>query len=322
MHKVLVTGANGFIGRSLCERIRTEGWQVVGAVRTLPPAGHQPAGIDLFQVDSLGPEVDWDIALNKIDTVVHLAARTHVLKETVADPLEVYRNVNVIGTEHLAQVAATKGVRRFIYVSSIKVNGEERSTAYTEEDHPDPKDPYSISKLEAEQVLHKIADKTGLEVVILRPPLVYGPGVKANFLQLINIVNRGILLPLARVDNQRSLIFLENLVDALQACITHPKAAGKTFLLSDGKDVSTTQLIQMISSALGKPSRLFPLPPDLLRFLGKMTGRSNTVSRLLDTLIVNMDKIRQELNWVPPHSMEQGLRETAKWYMQSKLSLN
>jgi nucleoside-diphosphate-sugar epimerase len=166
-------------------------------------------------------------------------------------------------------------------------------------------------------VLNKIAQETGLEVVILRPPLVYGPGVKANFLQLIQTINRGIPLPLARIKNHRSMIFLGNLVDAILICIIDPRAAGKTFLLSDGKDVSIAELIQMISSALGRPSRLFPLPPELLRFLAKLTRRSNAVSRLLDSLIVDCSRIRTELDWAPPYSMKEGLEETANWYLQT-----
>ena len=317
MHNVLVTGANGFIGNALCRRMLAEGWRVRGAIRTYAKKHLLPQGVDGVEIGTIDSNTEWEPALDDIDAVVHLAARVHIMDESSVDPIIEYRKINVDGTKHLARIAESKNVRRFVYVSSIKVNGEGRSDSYTAEDPPAPVDSYAISKLEAEMVLKNIADETGLEVVILRPPLVYGPGVKANFLQLIGTINRGIPLPLARIKNQRSIIFLGNLVDAVLICINHPRAAGKTFLLSDGKDVSIAELIQKISSALGKPSRLFPFPLDLLRFLAKMTGRSNSVNRLLDSLIVDNSRIRTELDWIPPFSVEEGLRETAKWYLKA-----
>jgi nucleoside-diphosphate-sugar epimerase len=314
---VLVTGANGFIGKALCRRMLTDGWNVRGAVRSFGKKTILPQGVDGVAIGNIGADSEWEPVLNGIDAVVHLAARVHVMDEGCTDPTSEYRKINVGGTKHLARIADSKNVRRFVYLSSIKVNGDGRSDPYTTEDLPAPVDPYGISKLEAEMVLRDIAEKTGLEVVILRPPLVYGPGVKANFLQLIKLINLGIPLPLAGIKNQRSLIFLGNLVDAVLTCILHPKAAGKTFLLSDGKDVSTSELIQKISSVLGRPSRLFSLSPDLLRFLAKVTGRSNAVNRLLDSLTVDTTKICTELNWKPPFSIEEGLRETANWYLQA-----
>jgi len=295
----------------------TDGWNVRGAVRSFGKKTILPQGVDGVAIGNIGADSEWEPVLNGIDAVVHLAARVHVMDEGCTDPNSEYRKINVDGTKHLARIADTKNVRRFVYLSSIKVNGDGRSDPYTTEDPPAPVDPYGISKLEAEMVLREIAEETGLEVVILRPPLVYGPGVKANFLQLIKLINLGIPLPLARIKNHRSLIFLDNLVDAVLTCILHPKAAGKTFLLSDGKDVSTAELIQKISSLLGRPSRLFSLSPDLLRFFAKVTGRSNAVNRLLDSLTVDSSKICAELNWKPPFSIEEGLMETANWYLQA-----
>jgi nucleoside-diphosphate-sugar epimerase len=318
LQNVFVTGASGFIGNAFCRKMLAEGWHVRGAVRSLSKKTALPPGMDIVEIGSIGPSTEWEAALEGIDTVVHLAARVHVVNESSADPISSYRNANVAGTKRLAQIAHSKNVRRFVYVSSIKVNGEGRSAPYTAEDEPAPVDPYGISKFEAEQELQSIAGKTGLELVIVRPPLVYGPEVKANFLQLIKLVDRGIPLPLARVTNRRSLIFLENLIDALLHCIVHPKAAGKTFLLSDGEDLSTPELIQKISSALGRPGRLFPLPSGFLRFLGRLTGKTKAVNRLLESLSLDSSNIRIELNWKPPFSMEEGLKKTADWYLQAK----
>jgi len=291
---------------------------VRGAVRSADKKTMLPQGVDCVKIGNIDSNTEWEPVLEGIDTVVHLAARVHVVDKSTWNPITTYRNINVAGTKRFAQVAHSKNVRRFVYVSSIKVNGEGRADPYTEADQPAPVDPYGISKFEAEQELQSIAGKTGLEVVIVRPPLVYGPEVKANFLQLIKLVDRGIPLPLARVTNRRSLIFLGNLIDALLNCIIHPRAAGKTFLLSDGEDLSTSELIQKISSALGRSTRLFPLPAEFLRFVGRLTGKTKAVSRLLESLCIDSSKIRIELNWKPPFSMEEGLKKTADWYLQAK----
>ena len=249
-----------------------------------------------------------------MDAVVHLAARVHVMNDTATDPLSAFRQVNVAGTERLAHVATAHGVRRFVYISSVKVNGAGCKKPFTEYDIPAPDDPYGISKREAEQVLHHIAGDTGLEVVILRPPLVYGPGVKANFLSLFKIVDRGIPLPLASINNHRSLIYLGNFIDAITSCINQPKTAGQTYLVSDDEDVSTPELIQRVAVALGRPARLFPFPPSFMRFAGKLLGKLDAVERLVGSLTIDSSKIQRELGWKPPYTMEQGLKETGEWY--------
>jgi nucleoside-diphosphate-sugar epimerase len=262
----------------------------------------------------LGTDTVWEGALAGVDTVIHLAARVHIMDDTAADPLTQFRKVNVEGTARLAREAAKAGVRRLVFISSIKVNGEETGTPYTPDSPPNPADPYGISKWEAEQALLTIGAETGLEVVIVRPTLVYGPGVKANFLNMIKVVHRGIPLPFASISNKRSLIYVGNLVDALAVCATHPSAAGRTYLVSDGEDVSTPDLIRMTAAALGVPARLFPFPLSLMRLVGKITGKTAAVNRLTGSLTVDSSRIRSELGWKPPFTMREGLRETAKWF--------
>ena len=314
--KVLVTGSGGFIGRALCTRILAEGWQVRGTFRSESDVSRLPEGVEAFLIGSIDSDTKWDDALTGIDTVVHLAARVHVMDDVSSDPLAEYRKVNVEGTKCLAVSSANAGIKRFIFISSIKVNGEGRASAYSEEDEEAPEDPYGVSKWEAEQELHKISHTTGIELVILRPPLVYGPGVKANFYNLFKIVDRGIPLPFAKIDNLRSFIYLDNLIDAIITCINHPKAEGQTFLVNDREDVSTPELIRKIASALGKPARLFPIPPFLMRLVGNFTGKSATIDRLFGSLTIDSTKIRKELMWKPPYTMEYGLKETAKWYAE------
>ena len=318
MLNMLVTGATGFVGRPLCSKLLAKARQVRGTVWLDDSAVSLPAGVDTIPISSIGPDTDWSEALVGIDTVVHLAARVHVMDETAEEPLAAYRRVNVAGTERLARMAAANGVKRLVFLSSVKVHGEETSARYTEEDHPAPLDPYGVSKREAEDILGKIAAETSLEVVIIRPPLVYGPGVKANFYRLMSIVERGLPLPLASINNARSLIYLGNLIDAIVTCATHPLAAGQTFLVGDGEDVSTPELIRRLATALGHPARLLPFPPALMRLAGRMVGKSAAVDRLLGSLTVDSGKIRRELNWSPPYTMAEGLGETAEWYLKQK----
>lgn len=318
MNSVLITGSCGFIGRELCIKILDDGRRAKGTVSIESDVSRLPVGVDAVLIASIDSDTNWDNILAGIDAIVHLAARVHVTDDAFSDPLAEYRKVNVEGTERLAVAAVNAGVKRFVYISSVKVNGEGGSYSYTENDKEAPEDPYALSKWEAEQALYEIADKTEMDLVVLRPPLVYGPGVKANFLRLLKVVDSGIPLPLASVNNRRSLIYLGNLIDAIVTCINHPGAAGNTYFVSDGKDVSTPELIRCISSALGRPARLFPFSPVLLKKAGIITGKSVAMDRLLGSLTVDCSKIRRELDWQAPFLMEQGLKETANWYIKKK----
>lgn len=318
---VLVTGANGFVGQSLCLGMAVRNFSVLKAVRHTEQRNSEAECGKCVSVGNIGPTTDWRHALKGVNTVVHLAARVHVLKEIVSDPLAEFRKVNVYGTEHLAKIAAEAGVHRLVYVSSIGVNGKKtnkQSDCFSESDPPAPYDPYTTSKWEAEQALFRVSKETSLEIVILRPPLVYGPRAPGNFDRLINLVHRGFLLPLASVKNKRGFIYVGNLVSAIVACVRHPVAAGKIFLVSDGEDCSSPELIRRIAQALNRPARLLPFPPALLRMAGKLTGRLATVDRLLGSLVIDSSKIRRELDWKPPYSMDQGLKETAEWFKKVK----
>ncbi|HBW21905.1 MAG: NAD-dependent dehydratase [Elusimicrobia bacterium GWA2_56_46] len=314
MQNILITGATGFIGRALCDKLLADGIHIRAAVWREELSGNIQEGLSIVPIDSIGPDTDWAEALAGVDTVIHLAARVHVMDEKAEEPLAAYRRVNVAGTERLARMAAANGVKRLVFISSVKVHGEEAAKSYTEDDPPAPLDPYGISKLEAEEVLKKISGETGLEVVIVRPPLVYGAGVKANFYRLMGIVARGIPLPLASIVNVRSFIYLGNLIDAITVCAAHPRAAGQTFLVSDGEDVSTPELIRRLAGCMGRPARMFPFPAFLIRLAGKLTGKTAAVERLLGSLVVDNGRIRRELGWKPPFTMTEGLRETTDWY--------
>lgn len=311
--RVMVTGANGFAGQALCAEAIRRGFHIRGATRS---ARELPIGAEPAIVGAIDGETDWTSALRDVDVVIHLAARVHVMKDAAADPLAEFLKVNLHGTENLARQAARAGVKRFVYVSSIKVNGE-RTTGtrpFTESGRPDPQDAYAVSKWQAEQALQRIAQETGLEVVIVRPPLVYGPGVKGNFIRLLAAIDRGIPLPLAGAHNVRSLVYAGNLADALIACASHPDAAGQTYLVSDGNGISTAALVEKIAHALGRHSRSFYFSPAILRTAAVLLGRADQFDRLFSSLCVNDNKIRRELSWFPPCTLEQGLRETADWF--------
>jgi nucleoside-diphosphate-sugar epimerase len=323
---ILITGATGFVGTTLCQQLVSSPHQhlhfdnIYGVMRSKPnPSKPQlPSSIQPVVVSSLDELAKSKELLSQIDCIVHLAARVHQMKDCAADPLAAFRAVNTYATRDLAKAATQCGVRRFIYLSSIKVYGEgnTRATPYTEADSPSPQDPYGCSKWEAEVSLRQISNETGLEVIILRPPLVYGPRVKANFHQLLHLVKSGISLPLQQIQNARSLIFVDNLADSILTCISHPAAANQTFLVSDGEDVSTPELIRRIAQALNCCDRLFPIPPIWLRLLGQLTGKSAAIDRLLGSFTIDSQLIRQTLGWIPPYTLNQGLQATADWYFR------
>ena len=311
--RVLVTGADGFVGTALCAHLAAKGYLVRRAVRSLPSVVRG----DSAAVGEIGPDTDWDAALRDVNAVAHLAARVHLLQETAADPLAEYRKVNLEGTRRLAAAAATRGVSRLVFVSSSKVNGEASARPFTESDPSRPEDAYARSKWEAEQALAQIGRETGLEHVILRPPLVYGAGVGANFARLMRWVARGVPLPLGAVDNRRSLLYLGNLVDAIRLCLEHPAAAERTYLISDGDDISTPELVRRIAGALGVSPRLFPVPVSVLRLAASAIGRRQEIERLVGSLQVDSTAIRRELGWSTAATMQEGLAETARWFRTS-----
>jgi len=313
--RVLVTGASGFIGSALCRHFMAHGHDVIGTVRSLPAT--LVPGVDYRIVGELGTSTAWsDKVFTGVKIIVHCAARVHVVTDYAQDSLMEFRRINTRGTKNLAQVAAHTGVKRLIFLSSVKVNGENSlSDSPIDETSPThPQDHYGISKLEAEQALCRIVAETGMEVVILRPPMVYGPGVKGNFLRLLKIVDSGIPLPFSLVNNQRSLIYLNNLTGVIAACLTNPAAVGKTYMVSDGEDISTAQLITQMAQALEKPVRLWPCPLRLMELAGILVGKSDEISKLLGSLCINSNKIRHELGWTPSHTLTQGLSQIAAWH--------
>ena len=319
MISLLVTGANGFVGSAFCTEALRRGYRVRAALRGAP--NFQIPGCEIATIAGIDSETDWSAALQNIDTVVHLASRVHVMQDHAANPLEAFRKVNVAGTEHLAHAAAAHGVKRLVYVSSIKVNGESTPADrhFSETDKPSPQDPYGLSKFEAEQALHRVSEETGIEIVILRPPLVYGAGVKGNFSQMLRVLKKGFPLPLASVHNRRNLVYVGNLVDALLVCTTHPAAVGQTYLVGDGENISTSQLLNELGRAMGHSAHLISCPIGLLNLAGRITGKSAQIDRLLGSLQIDSGKIRRELNWIPPYTLKQGLQATAEWYRNTPL---
>jgi nucleoside-diphosphate-sugar epimerase len=307
---ILVTGATGLVGKALCTELVGR-FNVRAALRA---PGKMSTGVEQIAVGPVNRDTDWTSALNGQNVVIHLAARVHVMNEVASDSLAEFREVNVEGSLQLARQAARAGVKRMLFVSSVKVNGESSppGKAFVESDTPMPVDFYGLSKLEAENGLRDIATETGLELVIIRPPLVYGPGVKANFAALLRVVQRGLPLPLNAVHNQRSLVGLDNLVNFLITCSTHPLAAGNTFFVSDGQDLSTTELIRRMADAVQVPARLFKLPVWMLESAATLVGRREVVRRLCGNLQVDISKARSRLGWVPPVSVDEGLCRTVE----------
>jgi len=318
MVKILLTGATGFVGQRLTTELLEKKYSIVASVRK--QSTNLPENIRQDIVGDLSQNTEWGEALHNIDVVIHAASRVHVMKEASLDidPLTDFRRVNVDGTLNLVQQSITAGVKRFIFISSIKVNGEMTSLGhpFTAADSISVKDPYGLSKYEAEQGLLELAKNTDMEVVIVRPPLIYGPNVKANFQSMIRWVNKGVPLPFASVRNQRSLLALDNLVDFIICCIYHPKAGNEVFLISDNEDVSMTELLQKIAKALGKRPRLFPIPVKLVWFLAKMIGKGDLCNRLFGSLQVDSSRARDLLGWKPVITMDEQLKKIADAYLK------
>ena len=311
---ILVTGATGFVGKAIVQRLLAEDesqWVAVAVRREDPKLSER---VLQHVTGDLESSTDCSAALGGISAVVHCAARVHVMADTVTNPLDEFRRVNVQGTLNLARQAAAAGVRRFVFFSSIKVNGEatQLGCPFTADDAPAPLDAYGVSKMEAEQGLRELAAQTGMEVVIIRPPLVYGSGVKANFAAMMRWLQRGVPLPLGAIHNQRSLVALDNLVDLIVTCLTHPAAANQTFLVSDGGDVSTTELLRRMGQAMGHPARLIPVPASWLKLAATMLGKREMAQRLCGSLQVDIEKTRRLLGWTPPISLDEGLKKAAE----------
>jgi nucleoside-diphosphate-sugar epimerase len=313
LQRVLITGATGFVGRTLCAVLAESGYRVRAATRG--QGGVPASACEHVTVGDIGATTDWQAALDGVDFVVHAAARAHVLRDAGSNA-SLYLATNSEGTQHLASAAARFGVRRFVYLSSIKVNGEETAgQAYTSADIPQPQDSYGTSKWIAEQSLAQISTQTGMETVVVRPPLVYGPGVRANFLRLLRWVDRRRPLPLGSIHNRRSLVGVWNLCDLLVNVLENPAAPRGTWMVSDAEDMSTPELIRRIATAMHRPALLLPVPLRLLRAAAGVMGRTGEVSRLCGSLVVDISQTRAVLGWSPPMSVDEGLSRTVSWYL-------
>ncbi|WP_338525655.1 SDR family oxidoreductase [Pseudomonas batumici] len=317
--RVLVTGSSGFVGSRLLKVLANKkSIEVLAAARR--ESFDHPVSVRVLKECELSPSMDWAPHLSGVDVIVHAAARVHVMNDEAPDPLAAFRAVNVQGTMKLAEQAASAGVRRFVFLSSIKVNGEgtTKGSAYSADSLPAPSDPYGISKMEAEQALRALAERTGMEVVIIRPVLVYGPGVKANFLKMMQWLDKGVPLPFGAIRNSRSLVALDNLVDLVVTCMEHPAAANQTFMVSDGDDLSTSELLRRLAHALGKPARLLPVPGWILKAAASLIGKNDLSRRLCGSLQVDISKTRDVLGWTPPISVDTALKDTALHFQESR----
>lgn len=315
MHSVLLTGYTGFIGSNLLSRLEVD-YKVSLLGRK------QPEKLDCeFYSGELNSKSDFRVALSNITTVIHCAARAHIMNDDSQDPLSEFREVNTYGALNLAKQAASSGVKRFIFISSIKVNGEstEGGTRFNSGDKRKPEDPYGVSKAEAEEGLFEIAKETGLEVVILRPTLVYGPGVKGNFLNLLKLSKLPVPLPFGLVNNKRSMVYLDNLVDLIVTCIDHQNAANRVFLVSDGDDLSLARLLTLIGQAMNKSLLLLPVPVFLFNLVGRLTGKSAVVDRLVGNLQVDSSDAKQYLDWSAPYSVGQGIKATVDGFLNESV---
>lgn len=308
--RCLITGAAGFVGGPLVEKLHRERiWEL--AVTTRSAAASVPADVRHFPIE-ITSETDWTAALDGVDVIVHLAARVHIMNDRAADPLTEFRQINTAATLNLAEQAARAGVNRLVFISSIKVNGEENDRPFRHDDTPMPVDPYGISKLECEIGLHEISARTGIEIVVIRPPLVYGPGARGNFALLVGLVRKKIPLPFASLKNRRTLVALPNLVDLIVTGMTHPDAAGQTFLAGDGEDLSTPGLIEGIAAGLGVKPMLLPFPPALLQMGARVTGKNAVYQRLCGSLQVDISHARDVLGWSPVVTPREGLKLAVK----------
>ncbi len=315
MKHILVTGATGFVGKHLCQRLLDNGASVVASVRTAEAAEMLPDGVQPCVTGNLESLDNWDAVLNSVDTVVHLAARAHILCEADLDPLASYRKVNVEGTRKVLDACHGSSVKRLIYLSSIGVVGRGSSRSYRESDLCHPEEPYAQSKHEAEQLVIAAGKEGVLETVVLRPPLVFGPGVGANFLRIMNLVRRGLPLPLGLVKNVRSMVFIDNLIDAITLCLDHPRASGEVFHVADQYPVATTVLIDKLAENFGKPISMWPIPIPLLRLAGICLRKDIDADRLVRSLTVSTEKIEQALDWKPAVSFEEGIQRTVEAYL-------
>ncbi|WED26886.1 SDR family oxidoreductase [Vibrio sp. DW001] len=315
MHKVLLTGYSGFVGSCLLKHLQKN--HIVSLLgRTLP----QDDNSEFYQSD-LNDLSNLEQALSCVNVIIHCAARVHIMDDESVEPIVEFRKVNTLGTLHLARQAAVAGVKRFIYISSIKVNGEstEFNEPFRSTDARLPEDSYGQSKAEAEEQLIKFADETGLEVVIIRPTLVYGPGVKANFASLLNLVSKGLPLPFGSItNNKRSLISISNLVDLIITCIDHPKAINQVFLVSDDHDISTSEIVREMAKSLGKPQWQLPIPLYCYETVGHVFGKEDVINRLLGSLQVDIAHTKKTLGWTPPQTLEEGFKETAEAFLLTK----